>query len=149
MAKFTAIPKRIRLSIDCLSDDGETTETREFWGYVAGPGSPDPIVIEVDNINDEYDENYPTVENRNDMSDMRYLARARRANLLRYRDLLLAVIPGLQEVDANTLASPESDGLKILEELGYYKPAVFDPNDNTESESENKEEGEDETGKSQ
>ena len=127
---FTAIPRREKLTFTFLdsSKDNNETITEQFWGYFKGSGCPVPIVMELDNINIEYENDYPDPSERESLGDAAYIAKARRANFIRFRDMLVTVVPGLSMEVANVLVSPDDDGnapgLAALEYLGYRQPLV-------------------------
>lgn len=153
---FTAIVKKslIKFTLPDLSKNDGSTINKEFWGYHRGAGCPLPIVIDIDRIEADYEDEYPSKEERSTLSQSRYFAKARRANLIRYRDTLVTVVQGLEEDDANILITTDDDsnspGLDALVFLGWRQ----DPNAVQENEdSESSDEGEvvrvDETGQSQ
>ena len=140
--KFTAIPKYIKIAIEILdvTKDDDSTVTEVFKIYTKGPGCPVPIVIETDNIYADYEENYPNEGQRKELNTDRYLAAARRANLLMYRDMLVAISePNIPMDAANSLANDEvhQAGLKILQLAGWREeiaPIAKTEGDKTEGE---------------
>lgn len=143
--QFSAIPKRVKLTFTYLEDpnaDDEKIVTEKFWAYYKGAGCPTPIVLELDNIDVRYEQDYPDPTERETLSGEEYVARARRANYIRFRDMLVAVVPGLPIEAANVLVSPDDDGnspgLKALEMLGYRQPLVETADEEESSEGSDK-----------
>lgn len=159
---FNAVPRIQRIPlrvIDVEAIDPNNTEVEEtptktqiFIGYEKGPGCPVPIALEVDRIQDEYEEEYPSSEERTTMGLSKYVTRARRANTLLRRNLLLAVIRDLDITQADILAATDDDGngegVRILRRLGWMDTPIETETD-TETDTatvENTEEGEVEKG---
>lgn len=138
MDTYTAIPDITRMPIKVLDlerydewlespdlDAPVPMITRIFVVYGKGPGTPVPIQMEVDQIEAEYSNNIPTDEDRESMSANEYLNKWRRVNMLLRRNLLLAVIRGLDQESANVLAAEDEngngEGRRILEQRGWIE----------------------------
>lgn len=160
MDTFTAIPVIQRFPLTVVDeeklpdfyaseniDEPIPTKTQIFVGYEKGPGTPVPVQIEVDRISTEYADNLPTDDDETNLTPNEYADKWRRVNMLLRRNLLLAVIRGLSVESANILAHEDSKGREILARLGW----ISAPNETVasdESATENKAEGEVETGES-
>lgn len=125
---FRAVPETKKFEIEILDpekDDGSTIK-KIIVGYVRGPGCPVPVAIEIDRINAEYDREFPSPEQRNEMTSFEYFHAAKRADLISRRDFLAAVILGAHPDDdyINLLAADNAGGVEILTELGWYSAAV-------------------------
>ena len=150
--RFTAIPKYTTFQVevpDPTDENPDNTKISDHKIYHKGSGCPAPVVIEMDNVFADYEENYPTPQDRKTLSVDRYLAKARRANILMYRDTLVATtFPPLSFDAANSLANDEENesGLRLLIIAGWKDEPVPMP-DNSEEQSEVEEKTEDETPK--
>lgn len=133
------------------------TITEIFIGYEKGGSTPTTVQVEVDKVDTEYSQNLPTDEEQKTLTPFELGDKWRRLNMLLRRNLLLAVIRGLDVDDASNLATDKPDGSlgdghKILVMLGWLESRPLDKEEEVESEHdmENKEEGEvtkvDETG---
>lgn len=159
MDTYSAVPLFQRLPIRIIdrekfddwmkSDFSEPMPTivKVFIGYEKGPGTPTPVAIEVDRIETEYAQNTPTEEDEKTLDAYEYTDKWRRVNMILRRNLLCAVIRGLDIEDANILATEDDGpGRQILVNLGWLQKREI----TTEEVEENKEEGEvntvDETG---
>lgn len=159
MDTFTAIPSFQRFPIKIVDqerlhdwmeseeiDQPIPTVTKIFVGYEKGSGTPVPVQIEVDQIETEYIENLPTDEESKTLSASQYADKWRRVNMLLRRNLLLAVIRGLDPDSANMLAHEDAQGREILERLGWITRRPLEQEQEQEQEpekeSENKTEGE-------
>lgn len=134
-----AVPKMIDLPpmeiLDRDKNDG-TTKIEKFKAYIRGPGCPVPIVIETDQVFNRYDTEYPKAEEREQISITEYIAKARRADLVMRRDLLLEIIvPKLKVEDANILANTP-DGEKILVDTEWFSPRISVDSEEEEEEEE-------------
>lgn len=112
----------LRISSETISypveaADGETTMLN---GYVKGAGCPISVEIEVENAWAEWSEDSPSDDARATMTPQRYLAAAMRAERLIRRNLLCAVIPGLDRASADVLASDGGPWEQLLVELGWW-----------------------------
>lgn len=161
MDTFAASPAFFRVPIEVLdlervkeweqSEDltaPPPTKVQIFVVYIKGPGTPVPVQIEVDNIETEYAAEVPTEEDYNTLSANQYSDKWRRCNMLLRRNLLLAIVRGLDPDSANILAHEDNkDGRELLVRGGWIAPR---PELETDEVVENKEEGEevqvDETG---
>ena len=163
MDTFTAVP-RIRRFVVTVVDQEKLpafyestdinepipTKTQILIGYEKGPGCPATIVMEVDGIETEYETLLPnreelgTEETPGTLTTNEYYDKLRRANMLLRRNLLLAVIRGLDLESANVLANEDAQGNTMLIQLGW----IPDRSVPAEKEEENKEEGEGVTGES-
>lgn len=136
MDTFTAVPSIMRLPItvidrekyaewleseDLTVDSNPPTVTKIFIAYAKGPGTPVPVQIEVDKLTSEYVRQAPTEQDRIEMDALDYYDKANRSAMLFRRNLLLAVVRGLDPDDANVLAHDENAGRLILERLGYLR----------------------------
>lgn len=149
--KFVVIPKRFKIEVEFASEEGAETTTSTHWIYFRGEGCPVPVVIETERVYAEYESRYPTANDRQNLSDEEYLAKAREANLLLYRDLLVNCSdPNIDPNIANFMigtSDTNSYGMQILEEAGWYRAVTIDPNALVEeTTTENEKEGEGETG---
>lgn len=102
------------------TDDGETVT---LAGYRRGPGCPITIEIEVEGAWAEWSEDSPTDEDRAALTSHRYLAKTMRAERLLRRNLLCAVIPGLDQRVADVVAADGGPWEGILAELGWWQKA--------------------------
>jgi hypothetical protein len=132
--------------------DGEliqTFKTVSLIVWVKGPGCPVPVVIDTDEIIASYEDNYPSGDESQTLSAVKFVAKARRAELLLRRDLLTTVCElAPQHADdndiieiANILAAEDADGTKILQKAKWYRSNVQTTTDN-EDEDEDATEGE-------
>lgn len=169
MDTFSAVPAFRRLPITIIdrakysewlnspieANEPVPTITEIFIGYEKGGSTPTTVQIEVDKIDTEYTQNLPTEEDQATMTQFELGDKWRRVNILLRRNLLLAVIRGLDVDDASNMATDKPDGSlgdghKILIMLGWLEPRPLDNQEAEETVVENKEEGEvkkvDETG---
>jgi hypothetical protein len=165
MDTFSAVPSIQRFPITVIdfekleefyaSEDLDAkipTVTKIFVGYEKGSGLPVPVQIEVDRIEQEYLENLPTEEEQKQIADGsgsvgEYLNKWRRVNMLLRRNLLLAVIRGLDTESANLLAQEGAQGREILVRLGFIVQSADEEKlEESTTGTENKKEGEGETG---
>lgn len=128
-----AIPQFIMIPIQYL-DENDVEIDYLLKVYKHGPTCPVPVVIEVDAASADYEDNFPSQAELADgsMSDSRWVARARRANFLRYRDILRAVAPslaGLPDDVSDILAADEANWRPILEPAGWWNatPSADEP----------------------
>jgi hypothetical protein len=163
MDSFTAIPGIRRLPITIIDkekydewlnspdlDAPVPTKVQVFVCYEKGPGTPVPVQIEIDKIDTEYSLNIPTEASTEGISWQERADMWRKVNMSLRRNLLLAVVRGLDVDDANVLATSDEnngEGYKILCVLGWLTPRE-EPTQEEEQESvaEHEEEGEDVTG---
>jgi len=104
--------------------DGETVA---LAGYHKGPTCPIPVAIEVDAAYETWESAQPTPEERQKLKPRAFLALANRTELVFRRDLLCAVIPGLEMDAANALCCDGGQYEQILTELGWLDaPAAAD-----------------------
>jgi hypothetical protein len=147
---FSAIPITKTFEIEVL--EGDKPVKQKFVGYVKGPGCPVPVVIETEQIWAEYEENYPTIEERTKALERAneglgiqgYMSKIRRADFLLRRDLLCAVFVGMSTEIADVLAGNE-DGAFLLndgEGLGWFVTTEPETTEDGEAESKATEEGE-------
>lgn len=164
MDTFTAIPRFQRLPIRVLnlekydewlnSDPALNLEmpfiTKIFIVYEKGIGCPVPVQIEVDQLDVDYRAAIPTDEERETLSSVEYITKWRRANTLLRRNLMLAVVKGMDMESANILASEDDNGnseaRRIAELTGWMTPRELDNDNDEEAKSDN--EGEAVTGES-
>lgn len=135
-----------------LNDESLTVDsnppmiTKVFVAYSKGPGTPVPVQIEIDQIITEYLGLVPTDTDKETLSDNQYYDKSNRANMLFRRNMLLAVVRGMDEDSANVLAHDSGAGRVILERLGYLRPEedteVEDNDDMGEDQKQNSETGE-------
>lgn len=100
--------------------DGETVM---LAGYHKGPTCPVPVNIEVDAAFEVWEAAQPTPDERKAMKPRAFIAQANRAELIWRRDMLCAVIPGLEHDEANVLAAEGGQWEAILVELGWQDAA--------------------------
>lgn len=154
MDTFTAIPSITRLPITILDtekyqewlnspdfDAPVPTKVQVFLCYRKDNGAiPVPVQIEIDRIDTEYTQERPELDAE---VTPELIDKWRRVNMALRRNLLLAVVRGLGEDDANILATETmGEGHKLLIKLGWLPDRT---NEDVE-ETENKEEGEGEIG---
>jgi hypothetical protein len=105
-------------------DDVNATITQLFKVYIKGPGCPLPITMAVAEIWEDYSENWPSDEDREAMSEGRYMIAIRRSTFVVRRDLLSTVVEGLDVEDANCMVIPDDDGksegLALLIRAGWF-----------------------------
>lgn len=161
MDTFTATPSIVRLPITVLDvekyedwmqngdlESPPPTITRLFVCYEKGPGTPVPVQIEIDQIEQEYTDHSPTDEDFANLSAAEYVTKWRRVNMLLRRNMLLNVVRGLDPDSANVLAHEDGAGREILQRLGWIQlpeeaeKAEIDVKENAEGE------GNSETGES-
>lgn len=132
---FTAVPDIMRVPLKVLDvekyDEWLTNEdldapipmiTRIFVVYCKGPGTPVPIQIEIDRIETEYEEALPTTEEATTLSAFQYVDKHSRVDMLLRRNLLLAVVKGLDSDSANVLAQKiDGDGHELLRRAGWLR----------------------------
>lgn len=97
--------------------DGETVM---LAGYHKGPTCPVPVNIEVDRVWAEWEAGQPTEDERESMHSRAMLAKINMVARVLHRDLLVAVIPGLEHDEANVLAADGGQWESILGELGWW-----------------------------
>lgn len=155
MDSYTAIPDITRMPIEVVDqeklaewydnpnlDAPVPTITKIFVCYGKGPGTPVPIQIEVDKVETEYVDNLPDDADREKLTPAQYYDKSRRVDMLLRRNLLLAVIKGMDADSANVLAKEDNGkGREILVKLGWLMERSLD-----KTESENEQEGEGVTG---
>jgi hypothetical protein len=115
-------PRRLRVTYDTLTytvaaPDGETAA---LAGYRRGAGCPISVEIEVEGAYAEYSEDRPSDEDQASMTTERYVAIAMRAARLLRRNLLCAVLPGLDRQVADVLAADGGPWESILVELDWW-----------------------------
>lgn len=156
---FTAVPSETRLVLNVVDesrysdwlasenlDEPIPTVSKIFVMYAKGPGCPVPVQIEIDQIETDYIAACPTEEDEKTLTMNQIADKYRRANLLLRRNLLLATVKGLDIDSANAMCADGAGGREILVSRGWL--AEQPTQAETESDSENKEEGEDVTGES-
>jgi hypothetical protein len=99
-------------------DTGE--DTQDLVAYVKGPACPISVLIEADEAINEWEENFPTDEDRKTLKPRQWLAKHNRAERILRRDLLCAVIPGLTPDHAGVLAADDGEWQTLLIELGWW-----------------------------
>jgi hypothetical protein len=117
--------RRLTLRYDTLSYALETPdgETVTLAGYRRGAGCPISVEIEVESAWAEWSEDSPSGQQQAELTTHRYLAATMRAERLLRRNLLLAVLPGLEQKAADMLAVDQGPWESILVELGWWQPA--------------------------
>jgi hypothetical protein len=136
------------------SDSDVPTVTKALILYCRGAGCPVPVEFEVDKLQTEYLQNYPDRSNIGpnlQFADLNaYADEVRRVNTLLWRNMLLAISkPGTLDVDeANILANEENAGRQLLIRTGWLGEPEPLENTSNEQDTENKTEGNDETGES-
>lgn len=121
-------PRVLRITYDTKTyaletPDGETTT---LAGYKKGTGCPISVEIETEAAWATWSEDSPTDEDRATLTTHRYLAKTMRAERMLRRDLLCAVIPGLQREAADVLAGDAGPWETILSELGWWATTEAD-----------------------
>jgi len=114
--------RRLRVSYDTLTYAVEGTDgaTTSLAGYRRGPGCPISVEIEVEGAYAEYSEDRPPADAETEMTTERYVAASMRAARLLRRNLLLAVVPGLDRAAADLFASDGGPWESILVELDWW-----------------------------
>lgn len=151
--RFVAIPKKTKFQIEIEDpSDSDKTILQDYFIYHKGAGCPMPVVIDTEQLFIDYDNMYPTPEQRESMTTTEYLQAATKANLILYRDLLMTVTyPQMSADIANILVNDPTDeaGLKLLVMSGWRAEPVAMPSQEEETEEDKSEEapkGEDVTG---
>lgn len=109
------VPKTITYTVE--GADGETVA---LAGYCKGPSCPVPVAIEVERAWADWEAAQPDADARATMKPHAYLAAVNGAERLLRRELLVAVIPGLDMDAANVLAADDGEWEAILAELGWW-----------------------------
>lgn len=148
--KLRAIPEYIVQEVEWLDMDAGDIDSGTFKFFVKGPGCPVPVVLETDQLIEDYynadifeghkiltEEEWTALGNEekikyNNESQKR-LNKHRRAELEFRRDLLRAISrPELPLDAANVLASEDSPGYELLVKCKWYNDSVPD-NDEQDS----------------
>ena len=106
--------------------DGKTVM---LAGYHKGATCPVPVAIEVDRAWEEWEASQPTEDERESMRPRALLTRVNMVTRVLRRELLIAVIPGLEMDAANVLAADDGAWESILAELGWWVVADKDSAD--------------------
>jgi len=109
------VPKTTTYTVETA--DGETVA---LAGYHKGPTCPVPVAIEVEAAWASWEAARPTADDLASMKPHAYLAAVNVAERLLRRDLLTAVIPGLEMDQANVLAADGGAWEATLGELGWW-----------------------------
>lgn len=109
------VPKTITYTVERA--DGETVA---LAGYCKGPSCPVPVAIEVERAWADWEAVQPDADARATMKPHAYLAAVNGAERMLRRDLLIAVILGLDMDAANVLAADDGEWEAILAELGWW-----------------------------
>lgn len=113
------VPQTITYTVERA--DGETVA---LAGYCKGPTCPVPVAIEVERAWAEWEAASPTAQDAAAMKPHAYLSAMNAAERMLRRDILAAVIPGLDMDAANVLAADEGEWETILSELGWWTVAA-------------------------
>lgn len=99
--------------------DPEKTFIQNLVGYVRGPGCPVPIMIETEQAWAIWEEGRPSEAELRDAS-LSKMAEVVAAERVLRRELLCAVLPGLEPDEANYLCNDDGPWREILSELGWW-----------------------------
>lgn len=121
--KASRTPLRVVPEYKILTLDVGAGAPVEVRMYPKGPACPITVLIAEDEAYAEWNDAYPTDDEKAQLTPRRFLARANRAEYQWRRDLLIAASDGeLAEEHANVLISEDGPWRAILEELGWLDP---------------------------